>query len=114
MGAVAKNGKCDGAWRTSPASHCPLGPESLSSRALPRRLRVLNANNLVVGTSWPRPFPKAELTAQAPVLDWKSAFGAKGPPERFYPHRLDFASARSAGLADGRPLGKIVPRWGQP
>ena len=30
--------------------------------------------------SWPRPFPKAELTAQAPVADWKSAFGAKGAP----------------------------------
>ena len=78
-----------------------------------RRLRVLNANNLVVGSSWPRPFPKAELTAQAPVADWKSAFGAKGAPERFYPHRLDFATGRSADLA-ARPLAKIVPRWGQP
>ena len=78
-----------------------------------RRLRVLNANNLVVGDSWPRPFPKAELTAQAPVADWKSAFGAKGAPERFYPHRLDFATGRSADLA-ARPLAKIVPRWGQP
>ena len=78
-----------------------------------RRLRVLNANNLVVGSAWPRPFPKAELTAQAPVADWKSAFGAKGAPERFYPHRLDFATGRSADLA-ARPLAKIVPRWGQP
>ena len=74
---------------------------------------MLNANNLVVGDSWPRPFPKAELTAQAPVADWKSAFGAKGAPERFYPHRLDFATGRSADLA-ARPLAKIVPRWGQP
>jgi glycine/D-amino acid oxidase-like deaminating enzyme len=77
-----------------------------------RRLQVLNANNLVLGGRWPTPFPHTELTSPVPVYDWQSAFGAEGRPERFYPHRLDFAH-QSAELAT-TALPKLVPRWGTP
>lgn len=84
-----------------------------------RRLQVLNANNLVPNSAarWPVPFPAQELTSTTPVSDWQRAFGAKGRPERFYPHAIDFASPaarpHTAALA-AAPLPSLVPRWGQP
>ena len=77
-----------------------------------RRLRLLNANNLVLGKQWPQPFPTPELTAQTPVHDWQRAFGASGKPERFYAHQLDFSAAPE--LASAQPLSQLVPRWGRP
>ena len=76
---------------------------------------MLNANNLVQrGVAWPTSFPADELKSKAPVADWQQAFGKSGKPERFYPHRLDFASPRSAALASSSPLPQLVPRWGKP
>ena len=48
------------------------------------------------------------------MADWKSAFGAKGAPERFYPHQVDFASPAKSSLTAAAPARQLVPRWGQP
>lgn len=82
-----------------------------------RQLQILSANNLVIGTMWPQPFPASELTNPAPVSDWKGYFGARGSTSRFYPHRIDFAPTSAASdLANTHsPLSHLViPRWGAP
>ena len=79
-----------------------------------RHLRVLNANNLVEGNSWPHAFPKSELTSRTPVNDWQRAFGASGRAERFYPHTHDFSSQSASLAADDHPHEHLVPRWGHP
>lgn len=43
---------------------------------------------------------------------WKEAFGARGKPERFYPHRIDFGGKpHLAERARKHVLGET--RWGQ-
>lgn len=66
------------------------------------------------GHAWPTPFPAAELKGTAPVDDWKRAFGARGKPERFYPHMVDFAKADKADLTAPSPVPSLLPRWGRP
>lgn len=78
---------------------------------------MLNANHLLLDekSTWPIPFPRAELTSATPVTDWKRAFGSKGPPERFYPHQIDFSSPDKVKLAtESKLLPSLIPRWGQP
>lgn len=80
-----------------------------------RRMQILDANNLILeGDKWPKPFPASELLSQTPVEDWQKAFGAKGAPDRFYPHKLDFSAPKVEELASSSPLPNLVPRWGNP
>mmetsp|Transcript_20944 Transcript_20944/g.38907 ORF Transcript_20944/g.38907 Transcript_20944/m.38907 type:complete len:602 (-) Transcript_20944:95-1900(-) len=80
-----------------------------------RRMQILDANNLILDDDkWPQSFPAPELLSQTPVEDWQKAFGAKGPPDRFYPHKVDFSSPSAEELASSTPLPHLVPRWGKP
>ena len=61
--------------------------------------------------SRPRRFKPHELGGVADA-EWRAAFGASGPPERFYPHRIEFSSPAAARL--GTAAGQHVGTWGPP
>ena len=58
------------------------------------KLQILDANNLLprrLQGGTPRRFHASELSHGA-TESWKEAFSGTGPPPRFYPHHVDFAS----------------------
>lgn len=78
------------------------------------KLQILDANNLLprrLQGGTPRRFHASELSHGA-TESWKEAFSGTGPPHRFYPHHVDFASKPElASAARPRVLGEEA--WGR-